>query len=365
LIGAFGGGVCAPVSVNTAPAFPLVPTSAPAVGAPVTPQTTVGYYFYRSYPQDAAGNQGTESTRVIAYDPAANVPGLTTAIYNIPLTGNSVTFNANASDNFDLWQDQYSLTYAGGLAAPILYPLTQLNTFPASTIAPGSFVLVNSNVPAGFTTNSFLRQVEDVTNAAGGPLAVSGAYKPTTLNGVVQDQATNLSAIATTPIAAAQVTTGVSYTASAAAQLINDFRITNGAASISTAGLNGCPAGAASTATSRTINADASGPTATFNPPFVRVDFYVVANGYVRLIGSATTPTTTDNGAAFGRVHRYSFTWTPGGNLGGVLGKILTPPGADPATVCAGAQTVYAIGVNAAGDALVSPAFAGFTLVNP
>jgi hypothetical protein len=223
---------------------------------------------------------------------------------------------------------------------------------------------VNSNVPAGFTTNSFMRQAEDVTNAAGGPLAVSGAYKPTQLDGVVQDQATNLSAIATTPIAGAQVTTGVSYVAIAdPAQQIRDWRITNGAASISSNNQNGCAAGAPTTATSRTINADVSGPTATFAPPFTRVDFYVVNNGYVRLIGSATTPTTTDNGAAFGRVHRYSFTWTPGGNLGGVLGKILG--GADAANVCAGAQTIYAVGVNAAGDALISPAFAGFTLVNP
>jgi hypothetical protein len=262
------------------------------------------------------------------------------------------------------------MTYAGGFALPILFPLTVLNTFQASTIAPGSWVLVNSNVPAGFTTNRFMRQIEDVTNAAGGPLAVSGQYKPTTLNGVVQDQATNLSAVASTPIAGAQVTTGVSKVGIAdPAQQIRDFRITNAAASISTAGLNGCPAGTASTATSRTINADVSGPTATFAPPFVRVDFYVVANGYIRLIGSATTPTTTDNGAAFGRVHRYAFTWTPGGNLGGVLGKILTPPGADPATVCAGAQTVYAVGVDASGDALVTPAFGpgapAFTLVNP
>jgi hypothetical protein len=363
-IGLFAGGLCNPVSVNPAPVFPLVPTVGVAASA------TVGFYFYRSFPQDAAGNQGPEITRVIAFDPAANVPGLTTAIYNIPLTGNSVTFTANASDNFDLWNDQYGMTYAGGFALPILFPLTVLNTFPASTIAPGSWVLVNSNVPAGFTTNSFMRQIEDVTNAAGGPLAVSGQFKPTTLNGVVQDQATNLSAVASTPIAGAQVTTGVSKVGIAdPAQQIRDFRITNAAASISTAGLNGCPAGTASTATSRTINADVSGPTATFAPPFVRVDFYVVANGYIRLIGSATTPTTTDNGAAFGRVHRYAFTWTPGGNLGGVLGKILTPPGADPATVCAGAQTVYAVGVDASGDALVTPAFGpgapAFTLVNP
>jgi hypothetical protein len=380
-IGAFGGGVCAPTSVNTAPVFPLVPTTAGRPGSGtatgVTGSTTVGYYFYRSYPQDAAGNQGAEVTRVIAYDPAANVPGLTTAIYNIPLTGNTVVFNANASDNFDLRDDQYSLTYAAGALPgpdfPVLFPATVLNTFPASTIVPGSFTLVNSNVPAGFTTTSFMRQIEPVTSAGcagaacktAGAMTVGGAFKPTVLNGVVRDQANNLSAVATTPIAGAQVTTGVSYTAAAAAQLTRDFRISNAATSVSSNGANGCAAGTPTAATTVTLNADATGPTATYNPPFTRVDFYVVVNGYNRLIGSATTPTTTDDGQPNGHQHRYSFTWTPGGNLGGVLGKILTPPGADPANVCAGAQTLFAIGVNAAGDALATPTTALITLVNP
>lgn len=370
-IGAFAGGVCNPVSVNGAPVFPLVPTTTVAASA------TVGYYFYRTYPQDAAGNQGAEQTRVIAFDPAANIPGLTTAIYNIPLTGSSVVFNANASDNFDLRDDQYSLTYAAGALPgpdfPVLFPTTVLNTFPASTIAPGSFVLVNSNVPAGFTTNSFMRQVETVTNAGcagaacktAGVLTVGGQFKPTILNGVVRDQANNLSTVATTPIAPAQVTTGVSYTASAAPQLTRDFRISNAATSVSSNNQNGCLAGTPTAATTVTLNADVTGPTATFNPPFSRVDFYVVVNGYNRLIGSATTPTTTDDGQPNGHQHRYSFTWTPAGNLGGVLGKILTPPGADPANVCAGAQTLFAVGVNAAGDALATPVTALITLVNP
>ncbi len=356
-IGTFAGGVCNPVSVNAAPAFPLVPTTV------VAASTTVGYYFNREYPQDAAGNQGTEVTRVIAYDPAANVPGLTTAIYNIPLTGNSVTFNANASDNFDLWRDQYALTFAGGLANPVIFPMTILNTFPASTIAPGSWTLVNSNVSAGFTTSSFMRQVEDVTNGAGGPLAVSGAYKPTNLAGIVQDQATNLSGVANTAITGAQVTTGVSYTAAAAAQLIADFRISNGATSVSNNDHTACSAAASPNATTVTLNADVNGPTATFNPPFTRVDFYANYNGFLRLIGSQTTPVTTDNGAAQGRRHRYSFTWTPFSTLGGVLGQILT--GTDAAAICAGAQALYAVGVNAAGDALITPVNGAITITNP
>lgn len=362
-IGTFSGGACNRVSVNGAPAFPLVPTTT------VAASTNVGYYFYRAFAQDAAGNQSADVTRVIAYDPAANVPALTTALFNIPLSGGSVAFTAFASDNFDLRDDQYNLTYAAGALPaagmgpdnPILFPITTLNSFPASTITPGTFVLQNSNVPAGFSIGTFMRQLEPVTGNS--PLAVGGQFKPTQLSGIVRDQANNLSTVANTPITGAQVTTGTSYLTAPGTQLIDFFAISNGATSVSSNGQNGCAAGTPTAATSVTLNADVRGPTATFNPPFSRVDFYVNVNGFNRLIGSATTPVTTDNGAPQGRQHRYSFTWTPGGNLGGVLGKIGGAP--DPANVCAGAQNLFAIGVNAAGDALVTPVNASITLVNP
>jgi hypothetical protein len=159
----FAAAACGPTSVNAAPPFPLVPTTT------VAASDTVGYYTYSAFSQDAAGNQSAPVTRVIAFDPAANVPALTAALFNTPLSGPSVTFNANASDNFDLWQAHYTLTYAGGLAGPLVYPAVNLNAFNQ---AP----LVNSNVPAGITINGFLRQVEDVTG--NGPLTVGGQFKP-------------------------------------------------------------------------------------------------------------------------------------------------------------------------------------------
>jgi hypothetical protein len=328
-IGVFGSGACNATSINPAPPFPLVPTTT------VAANTATAYYTYSAVAQDAAGNQSAPVTRVIAYDPAANVPALTSALYNTPLSGSTAVFNANASDNFDLQDVTYSLTY-GGLLATFVYPPVVLNTF---NTAP----LVNSNVAAGITINGFMRQLEDVTGNA--PLAVSGQYKPTQLDGVARDMALNSSATATTAIPGASVTTGVSYTAAAAAQLIDSWAITapNAAINIS----NGAGPAAPANPLSVNIVVDAFGPTATFNPPFTRVDIYRAVGGNLVQIGTATFQGTFDNGAAQGRRHRWSFSWTPG------------------ASVAAGAQAIWAIGVNNNGDALISPVNGNITITNP
>jgi len=329
-IGLFALGICNPVSVNAAPAFPLVPTTTVAANA------AVGYYAYSGFSQDAAGNQSAPVARVIAFDPAANVPALTGALFNVPLTGPTVTFFANASDNFDLWKADYTLTYGGGFAGPLVYPSAILNAFNQ---AP----LVNSNVAAGITINGFIRQIEAVTGV--GPLTTGGGFKPTGLSGVVTDQANNPSAAAATVIPAASVTTGVLYTAAPAAQLVNSWAITAPAAA--TLVSNGAGPAAAVNPLSVVINVDAFGPTATFSAPFIRVDFYALVAGNLQQIGTTTTFTTVDDGSPFGRRHRYSFTWTPG------------------TTVPLGAQTVYAVGVNGVGDGLVAVANGNITTTNP
>lgn len=328
-IGAVVSGVCTPVSVNAAPVFPLVPTTTVAANA------TTGYYTYVAFSQDAAGNQSGTVTRVIAYDPAANVPSLTSALFNTPLSGSTAVFNANASDNFDLWDVTYTMAYAGGLAGPIIFPAVVLNTFNAAA-------LVNSNVPAGITVNGFMRQVENVTGNA--PVTVGGAFKPTSLTGVARDQANNSSAAAVTAIPGASVTTGVSYLAAAAPQLINSWAITapSAATNVSTGATT-----PAANPLSVTYTMVAAGPTATFSPPFTTVNMFVVSGGNLVQIGTATFAGTTDDGSPQGRRHSWTFTWTPGTAFG------------------TAAQTVYAIGVNANGDALVSPANANVTTTNP
>jgi len=366
-VGTVVSGVCTPASVNAAPAFPLVPTT--VVGA----LSTVGYYFYSAFSQDAAGNQSAAVTRVIAYDPAANVPALTGALYNIPLNGGSVTFNANANDNFDLRDIRYTLGYAGGLAGPLAYPATAISTFPtASAGAAGVTGFFNSNVAVPVTITNFVRQVEDINTACGAlvPAAfgVSGAYKPNALNGYLRDVANNVPAVnpVVTAIAAASVTTGTSFTALAAALKPWNFFVSNGVtagcvspafAAPTNAAVNistGAGPAAAVNPLSVTLNADSYGPTATYNAPFARVDFYALIGGNLEQIGSATSYATVDDGSANGRRHRWSITWTPG----------TTSPVTGTAWVL-GAQNLYAVGVNAAGDALVTAVNANITLTNP
>jgi hypothetical protein len=329
-IGTFAAGACIPTSVNPAPAFPLVPTLT------VAGSDTVGYYSYSAVAVDAAGNQSGAVTRVIAFDQTANVPALTGALFNVPIVGSTAVFNALASDNFDLWKVDYTLTYTGGFAGPLVYPSVILNAFNSAT-------LLNSNVPAGITVNGFVRQIENVTG--NGPLATGGVFSPSSLTGVVTDQAGLVSAPAVTPIPLAAVPTGPGFTAAPAAQLINSWAITAPAAAAPVSD-NAGPA-APVNPLSVVINVDAFGPTATFSAPFTRVDFYALVGGNLQQIGTTTAFVTVDDGSAFGRRHRYSFTWTPG------------------TSVPTGAQTIYAVGVSATGAGLVTAANVNITTTNP
>jgi hypothetical protein len=313
------------------PVFPLVPTQT------VAASTTTGYYTYVAFSQDAAGNQSGTLTRVIAFDQTANVPSLTSALFNTPLSGSTAVFNANASDNFDLWDATYTMTYGGGLAGPIIFPAVVLNTFNAAT-------LVNSNVPAGITVSGFMRQVQAVTGNA--PLAATAQFKPTSLSGVARDQANISSAAAVTAIPAASVTTGVSYLtpAGGAPQLINSWAIT--APSVATNVSTGATTPAANPL-SVTYTMVAAGPTATFSPPFTTVNMFVLSGGNLVQIGTATFVSTTDDGSPQGRRHSWTFSWTPGTAFG------------------LAAQPVYAIGVDANGDALVTQVNSLVTTTNP
>jgi uncharacterized membrane protein YraQ (UPF0718 family) len=136
----------------------------------------------------------------------------------------------------------------------------------------------------------------------------------------------------------------VSYTAAPAPQLIRSWAITG--PSVATNVSTGATTPAANPL-SVTYTMDAFGPTATFSPPFTSVNMFVVSGGNLVQIGTATFAGTTDDGSPFGRRHRWTFSWTPGTAFGTAV------------------QTVYAIGVNANGDALVSPANALVTTTNP
>jgi hypothetical protein len=369
-------GVCTASSTGFAlPVFPLVATGT------VAAQTIIGYYTFSAQSVDAAGNVSTTVvSRVRSYNPAANIPALTGSLFSTPLTGPTATFTATGSSGnttvngpttfFDLWKVSYNLAYAGGLAGPLVYAPTTIQTF-------NTVPFVNSSVPVTIAITGFVRQLENQTSACNAALAVGGAFKPNALNENLFDQVNNASGVITTPIAGGSVAAGVSYLAVApATQQPFSFILSNGLKEQPTAG--GCPQGnPAPTAvavgnggtsvdpTSVTLTADVFGPTATFNPPFAQVNFYVFVGGNMELIGSSTTFATTDDGSAQGRKHRYSLVWTPG-TTSPILAAAL-PAGISSAACAGGGATnlqLYAVGVSSAGDALVSPLNSNVCLTN-
>jgi hypothetical protein len=331
------GAGCTNVNINAAAALPLVPTLT------VAASTTDGYYTGTFMALDAAGNPSDAVTRSIVFEVTGNPATLTNALFNVPLGGGTATFTALSSDNLDIRDVQYSLTYAGGLTNPILYPVTDINPTP-----PVPATLMNSNVSAGTTINGFMRQVEAVTaqgtNVLPGVTAtLTAAFKPSQIDGVIRDQVQASTAV-TTLIGAGQVTTGVSYsTTFGTAQEVRMWSITNAATNVS----DGDTPPASVNPLSVTLNADAFGPVNTFAAPFTRVDFYVDFGGNLVQVGTGTLGATQDDGSPFGRRQRWTFSFTPGTDFG------------------LGALNIYAIGVNAAGDALVSPVSTNITVTNP
>jgi hypothetical protein len=326
-------------------------TAPDAQTSAMTAMAIPGYYTFDGTVTDAAGNAVAlpTSARVIAFDLPANVPVLTSASFPVPMTGQSVTFTAFGSDNVDLWKIDYNLAYGGGLAWPIIYPTTIINPFNPPT-------LLNSNVPATANITNFFRQIEAVTG--NNPLAAAGGtFKPATLNGTLTDFAGN-TATAATVIPAGAVTTGTSYTAVASADLMNSWSVTNAATNVSNGNFTACAAGPASTATSVALTAVAAGKTGTFSQPFTRVDFYVdnsaatapaTASNFLVLIGSSSSPSLNDNGTTFGRAFTYTANWAPGANFGCAVAGL----------------PIYAVGINAAGDAIVTQVSAAISIVNP
>jgi hypothetical protein len=328
-VGTTASCVAAGTGASFTAAFPLVATNT------VAASTTDGYYTGTFIAQDAAGNQSASITRSIVHEVGGNPASMTNALFNVPLSGSQATFNALASDNLDIRDVQYNLTYGGSGLAAILYPRQSVNVTP-----PVPAALQNSNVSVGTTINGFMRQIEPVTG--NGPVTVGGAFKPSNLQGIIRDQVQASGAV-NTGILAGSVTTGTSYLAAPAAQLVRSWAITNTATSVSDNAGPGAPVNPLSV----TLVADAFGATSTFNAPFTRVDFYAVFGGFMVQIGTGTPDITFDDGQPFGRRQRWTFAWTPGTSVG------------------LGAITLFAIGVNANGDALVSPSNALITITNP
>ena len=308
----------------------LVATATPGVYETNIDAITVsGYYTFNATAFDAAGNSTAVATpRVIVHDAIAPAlsPAQVSLANNFYNGGVSQTFSAFANDNFDVWKTEYEIQYP---ALPdIFYGTSVLNTFNATP-------LLNTNVPAAFTVPFFYRQMQLASGGAcpGTPVTVSAQSKPTNIVGFLFDQGNNSTGAVNTPIPAASVVTG---SATAYPGTMCGWTV---AASATTIG----DGTGSTTPTSVTVSADALGPTLSFNPVFSRVDFYYLDAGRLTLIGTATTPATTDPNSLGFRQHRYSITWTPG-------------------TAFTSGGFLFAIGSTATGDALATASAAAITI---
>ena len=343
-----------------------------------------GYYTWSQTPLDRARNAATTvtgtATPTIAGAFAAGAPGYRQVVVDqqapvaggiaVPASitgGSSASFATNATDNLDLINTDYTLTYAanpvGNVAPGVNLPIRA--TGPAIGVAFDNVLTTTSSF--NLAVPFFIRSVA-TTTAANAPQNNGGAGLPTSIAMRAYDAAGNPSVV--TPatntgfsaIGAANVpqTNHTDYTvappgANAGATMIS-FNVSNAAANISNCPAAGCAGNAApANPTSVSLTAVATGNEGAnfqFLNPFSQVQFYyfdTVTGEYI-LIGSAVAPLVSDNATVTVR----TFTWT------------LSPAFDPPASLGSGVTLkVIALGVNALGDGLATQVNAAISLTNP
>jgi hypothetical protein len=280
--------------------------------------------------------------------------------------GTTVPFATSATDNLDLIRADYTLTYS---VAPVGSPIP--GTFPIRADNPTPLGVAFDNV---LTTNSsftisvtnFIRSVQVASNTgapqdpafAGIPQSISARAYDAADNPSVVNQGTGNGFSLIAPAAVSQ-TNRTDFRAAPAGQnagaTMIDWTVTNAAVSVSNCPPAGCNGGVApANPTSTPLVAVARGnesQTFQFLNPFTRVQFYYfdAAVNEWRLIGETSSATVTDNNTITIRSFTYTLaSWDPPASLGsGVPARIV------------------AVGVNAAGDALVTPVNSNILLTNP
>ena len=306
-------------STKACAAAPITVTSTfgtpPAAGGSIefTNATAIpGYYTITASPIDRAGNTGAPVTILAAFDNVAPAIGALTQSPAAVAPLGTVTVSGTATDNFDLASSKGRLQYApAGFA---------LASVPFATVAGTSF---GPNFDATFVTSGtatvslpyVYRQLQSVDGA--GNILANGAVPQATIT--VKDVGTNSTTSALTTIAT---------TTAGANILLNTNTLTVG---------NSVGAAPATTQASTVLTVRVGGLVADpafQNQPFAQVDIYQLNGaGELVLVGSNTLASVTDQGAA----RTYTYTSTV-------------------ALTAASTNTFYAIGRNAAGDAVISNA---------
>jgi hypothetical protein len=282
-------------------------TQAPLAGLPtaitiIAAVTANGYYTFNGTAKDAAGNTTAVGPRVFVKDNTAPI----IAIAGVPATVAATGYTATSlvSEDVDIQSLWFDVLYAAAPAPLDVAPISQapvvVSTFPG---IPAT--LQNANVPISQAITLPLAIQENIAGA-GTTVAPqtdiwAGAFNQTNLLGSGAPTAPVVTP--PTPISITPVGGWTSFGTPAAP-----------VSGLSTGGPTAPTAGRPA---STTLSITTTGPTATFNNPFTRVEFYALTDfGTYRLIGTATTATLTDNGAT--RTFTYSITAT-GASVASVL----------------------------------------------
>jgi len=302
------------------------------------------YYTVIAKSVDQANNSSATQTKIYLID--ATLPVVQGISIPQNLTGaTQQTFTSTATDNVDLQQSNFNITYSAATTGATLFYAGD-NYGPNYDATLVKSAAVNAAVPF------FIKQLQ-ATDAANAPVALtaadSGEAQQVTVRAI--DAANNISTASVAAIPNINISSSAGFTTGTQ---FNTFQETNAAANVS----NGTGTGAKTTS----LTAAAillSGTAQNANVPFAQVCFYyqqtaagfaadatIPANALVQ-IGCVSAPSITD-------VAGVSRTWT------------YTLLGFDPPSALgtAGALPVFAVGINAAGVGILSQANNNITLIN-
>jgi hypothetical protein len=271
--------------------------------------------------------------------------------------GQQAVFQTNATDNLTLASADFTLAYA---ISPAGSPALNIR-MPGATLASFGTILTQSTF--NLVDTVFFRTVAS-TDGAGHPQ--DNAALPTAITARTYDAANNQSTpvnaliqAANIPLTGAGVTPLTHFTAlQANGATFSNFQVSNAPTQISNCSPAVCPTPAHASTVVLTATANgteqAGPPAFQFQNPFPRgVYFYYFDNGTGEWIlvpgGVVPAPSVSDDITATTR----TFTWTA---------AAWDPP---LSLGSGGSIGVIAVGVNAAGDALVTAGNGNITLTNP
>lgn len=265
-----------------------------------------GYYTITAFPQDQAGNPGATITRTAAFDNVAPTIGAITQSPAAVASLGTVTVSGTVADNFDLASSNGRLAYA-----------TSSNPFQSvggTSFGPNFDATLVTSGTATVSLPNVYRGLQSTDWTAAGYIMWNTATPTATIT--VTDVGTNYANSVGLTIATTTAATNVLQTS-------NTFTVS----ATSTA-----PATSQAT-TTLTVKVGGSVSDAAFqSQPFARIDIYQLFGGELVLVGNNTLASVTDVGAA----RTYTYTST---------GVALT---------AAATNTFFAVGVTAAGDAVIS-----------